>query len=169
MASSFKHADMTFTPVSFQTSTASAIGAARDPRDLFIPGGIICFILTSALVWTVLPLVFQFYKQLFADDEISRLIVVLRVRRAVHHPVTSHKPTGEAGITTEEQPSPQRLTLDFNMAIANKGQLVTGWQGWLVAQESYLVLYSEMIAAPMLAPYCSTRLPAAQLSRQHRG
>lgn len=69
----------------------------------------------------MLLLAFQFYNQLYADDEISRLIVVLHVCRAVYRAVTSHKPSGEAGIIMEAWPSQQCLTSDFNTAVANKG------------------------------------------------
>lgn len=78
-------------------------------------------ILSSLLFWIVLPLAFQFYKQLYADDEISRLIVVLHVCRAVYCPVTGHKPSGEAGIITEARPSQRHVTSDFSTAVANKG------------------------------------------------
>lgn len=87
----------------------------------FIPRGIVHLILSSLLFWIVLLLAFQFYKQLYADDEISRFIVVLHVRRAVYCPVTGHKPSGEAGIITEARPSQRHLTSDFSTAVANKG------------------------------------------------
>lgn len=106
---------------SFLNFNTSGIATPRDSHDLFIPRGIIHLILSSLLFWIVLLLALQFYKQLYADDEISRLIVVLHVCRAVHHPVTSHKPSGEAGILMEAWPSQWCLTSDFSTAVGNKG------------------------------------------------
>lgn len=118
------------TSVPFWTSTASAIGAPCDSHNLFIPRGIIHVIFTSVLFWIVLLLVFRFYKH-YADDVISRRIVIIHLCRAVHCPVTSHKPSEETGIV-EAQPSQQRLMSDFNTAVANKGprQLLVDRDDW---------------------------------------
>lgn len=40
---------------------------------------------------------------------------------AVHRPVTSHQPSGEAGIAMEARPPQWRFTSGFNVAVANKG------------------------------------------------
>lgn len=87
--------DDIYISVAFWTSTASAIAAPCDSCNLFISGDIIHLILSSLLFWMELLLAFQFYKQLYADDELSRLIVVLHVCRAAPCSITS--PVGRQG------------------------------------------------------------------------
>jgi len=78
----------------------------------------------------VLLLACKFYKQLYAEDETSRLTVVLHVCGAAYHPVTSHEPSGEPEIIMEAQPSQWCLRSDFSMAAANRvGYWLIGFTG----------------------------------------
>lgn len=75
---------MTFTPLFLSELEQPLLLLLPVTHDLFISRDFIHFTLNSLLFWIELLLAFQFYKQLYADDEISRLIVVLRVCRAGH-------------------------------------------------------------------------------------
>lgn len=70
-------------------------------------------------------------------------VLLFYVCRAVHCPVTSPKPRGKAGISMEAQPSQQRLTLDFNTVVANKGlsQLLVGRDNWEQRKAAWFYLW----------------------------